>query len=106
MTPILEAKGLKKRFGGITAVSNVSFNVFPGECIALAGDNGAGKSTVIKMISGVFQPTEGEVFFKAHRFPGNPPKRCAMPGSRRSIRTWHWRTISIRASISISAASG
>lgn len=80
MTPILEAKGLKKRFGGITAVSNVSFNVFPGECIALAGDNGAGKSTVIKMISGVFQPTEGEVFFEGTPISGKSPEAVRNAG--------------------------
>ena len=54
MTALLHAKGLKKRFGGNEAVKDVSFEVNEGECVVLAGDNGAGKSTVIKMISGVY----------------------------------------------------
>ncbi len=66
-TPILEATGLNKRFGGIHAVRDVSLHVMPGEVVALAGDNGAGKSTVIKMISGVYKPDGGEV-----RYQGEP----------------------------------
>lgn len=74
MKPILEAKGLKKRFGGVIAVSDVNFVVHPGECVALVGDNGAGKSTVIKMISGVFQPTDGEVVFEGSTISGKSPE--------------------------------
>jgi ABC-type sugar transport system ATPase subunit len=48
MTLLLEATNLRKRFGGIEAVRDVSFAVHSGECVVLAGDNGAGKSTVIK----------------------------------------------------------
>jgi ABC-type sugar transport system ATPase subunit len=66
-TPILEVKGLTKRFGGLTALEDVSFQLFPGEVLALAGDNGAGKSTLIKCISGAHLPSEGEIFFE-----GNP----------------------------------
>jgi ABC-type sugar transport system ATPase subunit len=62
--PILEAKNLNKRFGGIQAVSDVSLHVMPGEVVALAGDNGAGKSTVIKMISGVYKPDGGAVLYQ------------------------------------------
>lgn len=74
MKPILEAKNLKKRFGGVVAVHDVNFEVYPGECVALAGDNGAGKSTVIKMISGVFQPTDGEVLFEGKTISGKSPE--------------------------------
>ena len=52
-TPILEASGLNKRFGGIHAVRDVSLHVMPGEVVALAGDNGAGKSTGTKLLAGV-----------------------------------------------------
>jgi simple sugar transport system ATP-binding protein len=62
--PILEAKNLSKRFGGIHAAQDVSLHVMPGEVVALAGDNGAGKSTVIKMISGVYKPDGGAVLYE------------------------------------------
>ncbi|WP_299842044.1 ATP-binding cassette domain-containing protein [uncultured Jannaschia sp.] len=74
MSALLEVEGLRKRFGGNEAVSDVSFAVSPGECVVLAGDNGAGKSTVIKMVSGVYQPTSGEVRFKGRRLTGSSPE--------------------------------
>jgi ABC-type sugar transport system ATPase subunit len=63
MEPLLRAVNLTKRFGGLVAVDNVSFDLHPGEVIGLVGDNGAGKSTFIKMISGVYQPDGGEIYF-------------------------------------------
>ena len=61
METILRAVNLTKRFGGLIAVDNVSLDVNAGEVIGLVGDNGAGKSTFIKMISGVYQPDDGEI---------------------------------------------
>jgi ABC-type sugar transport system ATPase subunit len=63
MEPILRAVNLTKRFGGLTAVDAVSLDLKPGEVVGLVGDNGAGKSTFIKMISGVYQPDGGEIFY-------------------------------------------
>ncbi len=63
MEPLLRGVNLTKRFGGLVAVDGVSFDVRPGEVIGLVGDNGAGKSTFIKMISGVYQPDDGEIYF-------------------------------------------
>ena len=65
--PILSVRNLTKRFGGLTAVNDVSWDVYPGEVVALLGDNGAGKSTLIKCISGVHHPDEGEVRFRGER---------------------------------------
>jgi simple sugar transport system ATP-binding protein len=62
--PILRATNLVKRFGGLTAVNDVSFDVFPGQVIGLVGDNGAGKSTFIKMISGVYRPDGGHIYLQ------------------------------------------
>lgn len=64
MEPILSAKNIVKRFGGLVAVNHVSLDVYPGEVVGLVGDNAAGKSTLIKCISGVYQPEEGEVYFQ------------------------------------------
>ena len=60
--PLIETKGLVKKFGSFTALNGVDLTVFPGEVHALLGDNGAGKSTLIKILSGVFKPTDGEIF--------------------------------------------
>ena len=60
--PSLRATNLVKRFGGLTAVDDVSFEIFPGEVVGLVGDNGAGKSTLIKMISGVYKPDGGHIY--------------------------------------------
>ena len=67
MEPILRAVNLTKRFGGLVAVDGVSFDMKPGEVIGLLGDNGAGKSTFIKMISGVYQPDGGEIYFEGKK---------------------------------------
>lgn len=80
MTAILEARGLNKRFGGNEAVKSVDFSVNSGECVVLAGDNGAGKSTVIKMISGVYTPTAGEVHFNGQRLTGQTPNAVRAAG--------------------------
>ncbi|GFE64305.1 ATP-binding cassette domain-containing protein [Litoreibacter roseus] len=64
MTPILEGKGLVKRYGRVTALDNCDFDLMPGEILAVIGDNGAGKSTLIKAVSGAVAPDAGEVFLE------------------------------------------
>lgn len=79
-TPILEVRGITKRFGGVTALREVSFELFPGEVLALAGDNGAGKSTLIKCISGVHPPDEGQVFFEGREVRFHNPREAREAG--------------------------
>jgi len=59
--PILTARGLTKRYGRVTALDNADFDLYPGEILAVIGDNGAGKSSLIKAISGAAVPDEGEI---------------------------------------------
>ena len=59
--PILTARGLVKRYGRVTALDNADFDLFPGEILAVIGDNGAGKSSLIKAICGAVTPDEGEI---------------------------------------------
>jgi ABC-type sugar transport system ATPase subunit len=59
--PIIDIQGVAKRFGGVIALSNVSFDVRPGEFHAICGENGAGKSTLMKILSGVYTSYEGEI---------------------------------------------
>ncbi|WP_036257686.1 ATP-binding cassette domain-containing protein [Mesorhizobium sp. WSM3224] len=65
--PILTARGLVKRYGRVTALDNADFDLYPGEILAVIGDNGAGKSSLIKAISGAAAPDEGEI-----RLQGKP----------------------------------
>ncbi|MBN9222413.1 MAG: sugar ABC transporter ATP-binding protein [Mesorhizobium sp.] len=65
--PILTARGLVKRYGRVTALDNADFDLYPGEILAVIGDNGAGKSSLIKAISGAVVPDEGEI-----RLDGKP----------------------------------
>ena len=62
--PLIEMKNIEKHFGSVIALAGVSVDIQPGECHCLLGDNGAGKSTFIKTMSGVHKPTKGEIFFE------------------------------------------
>ncbi|SLN76504.1 ATP-binding cassette domain-containing protein [Ruegeria meonggei] len=59
--PLVQMRGITKRFGGVTALQDVDLTAYPGEVLAIVGDNGAGKSTLIKILTGVHQPTEGRI---------------------------------------------
>ncbi len=68
--PLVEARNLTKRFGGIVAVENLDFAVAPGELVGLIGPNGSGKTTTINMLTGHLMPGGGEVFVHGHRANG------------------------------------
>jgi simple sugar transport system ATP-binding protein len=78
--PLLEARGLSKRFGGVQALQQVSFRLHAGEVLALAGDNGAGKSTLIKCISGVHHPDEGEILYRGRPVRLDNPREARERG--------------------------
>jgi len=74
MAPLLEAKGIAKYFGAITALHDVNFHVDHGEVLGVVGDNGAGKSTLMKILSGLFVPSEGELIFDGLPVKFSSPK--------------------------------
>ncbi|WP_433715914.1 ATP-binding cassette domain-containing protein [Nocardia sp. CA-084685] len=65
--PVLQAKGLVKRYGQVTALDGVDFDLLPNEILAVIGDNGAGKSSLIKALSGALIPDEGEILLDGER---------------------------------------
>jgi D-xylose transport system ATP-binding protein len=66
-TPLLELRGITKRFGAVRALNGVDFRVMPGEVVGLVGDNGAGKSTLVKVISGIHPGDEGEYLWEGQK---------------------------------------
>ena len=78
--PVLSIRNLSKRFGGLTAVNDVSLDINPGEVVALLGDNGAGKSTLIKCVAGVHQPNGGEMFLDGHEVHFSQPIEARRAG--------------------------
>jgi branched-chain amino acid transport system ATP-binding protein len=80
---LLEVRGLSKRFGGLDAVSELSFDVNQGEILGIIGPNGAGKSTVFNMICGNFEPTSGTLTFQGKKITGLSPHRVAKGGIAR-----------------------
>jgi len=71
---VLEAKNISKYFGTITALENVNLTVREGECLGVVGDNGAGKSTFMKVLSGLYMPSSGSLFFNGNQEILSSPK--------------------------------
>jgi fructose transport system ATP-binding protein len=78
--PILQARGLVKRYGRVTALDDADFDLYPGEVLAVIGDNGAGKSTLIKALSGAIQTSEGEIRLEGRPIKFNSPMDARKAG--------------------------
>ena len=84
--PLLEVRGATKRYAGVTAVENISFDIFPNEIVGLIGPNGAGKTTLINLITGTAIPTEGTIIFEGVRLNGLKPYRISHKGIARTFQ--------------------
>lgn len=84
---LLELKGIGISFGGLRAVDQLSFKVNKGEIVGLIGPNGAGKTTVFNVITGVYQPTDGQIFWHGKDITGIAPHLIAKAGIRRTFQT-------------------
>jgi branched-chain amino acid transport system ATP-binding protein len=84
--PILELAGVTKRFGGLTAVSDVRFTVPAGELLGIIGPNGAGKTTLFNVISGYYRPESGRIVFAGHDVTGLAPHQICRLGLTRTFQ--------------------
>ena len=84
--PILEVKDLRKEFGGLVAVNDVSFQVESGQIRAIIGPNGAGKTTLYNLISKFYIPNSGEIIYKQKRIDAYPPHSIAKLGISRTFQ--------------------
>ena len=78
--PVLEMRGISKRFGAVQALTSVDFSVYAGEVVGLVGDNGAGKSTLTKCISGIYPIDTGEIYFEGRLVTIHGPQDAAALG--------------------------
>ena len=83
---LLEVKKLNKYFGGLTAVSDVSLELYDGELVGLIGPNGAGKTTLFNLLTGVYEPSEGTVTLDGHLLNGKAPYKIATLGLSRTFQ--------------------
>ena len=86
MANLLEAIGMRKEFGGLIAVNDVSFQIPSGAIVSLIGPNGAGKTTFFNMLTGVYTPTSGEIIFNGHDVAGLPPHAVTHMGVGRTFQ--------------------
>jgi len=78
--PLLQAKGISKYFGAVTALNGVNLELRQGEVLGVVGDNGAGKSTLMKILSGLHAPSEGELAFEGERMRFSSPRDARAKG--------------------------
>ena len=105
--PILSAKGITKRFGGLVALRDVSFDVRPGEVVGLMGPNGAGKTTLLSVIAGEHAPDAGTIEFNGRDITGRPPHRICHLGLARTHQIPQpFVSMTLRENLLVSAVFG
>ncbi|XAW87607.1 ABC transporter ATP-binding protein [Vibrio sp. CDRSL-10 TSBA] len=103
MKPILEVRNVTKRFGGLTAVNDISFLVRKGEILSIIGPNGAGKSTLFKLISSFLKTSSGMVLFRGERISNLAPHTVARRGVVRTFQeTTIFKSMTVRENIIVS----
>jgi branched-chain amino acid transport system ATP-binding protein len=102
--PLLECRGLVRRFGALVAVDDIDLAVEPGEIRAVIGPNGAGKSTVFNLITSVLRPSAGQVIFAGEDVTGMPVHEVAQKGIARTFQLCHiFPALTVRENVRIAA---
>ncbi|HEX7204739.1 MAG TPA: ABC transporter ATP-binding protein [Xanthobacteraceae bacterium] len=102
--PLLECRGLVRRFGALVAVDGIDLEVEPGEIRAVIGPNGAGKSTVFNLITSVLRPSAGQVIFAGEDVTGMPVHEVAQKGIARTFQLCHiFPALTVRENVRIAA---
>jgi branched-chain amino acid transport system ATP-binding protein len=102
----LSVRGITKAYGGVQAVRDVSFDVAPGELVALIGPNGAGKTTCFNMLNGQLAPDSGEILLGEARITGLPPHRIWRMGVGRTFQvTATFGSMSVRENVQMALIS-
>ena len=104
---LLDVRGVGKSFGGVRALSGVTFAVGEGEIVGIMGANGAGKTTLFGLIAGHERPSQGEIVFAGHRLAGLPPHRICRLGVARTFQIVRpFLGLSVAENVAIAAAFG
>jgi branched-chain amino acid transport system ATP-binding protein len=83
---LLRVEGLAKKFGGLNAIEDLSFEIQPGAVHSIIGPNGAGKTTLLNLLTGVYKPSVGRIFFEEHDLTGRAPYEYAAHGIARTFQ--------------------
>jgi branched-chain amino acid transport system ATP-binding protein len=105
--PILEARGITKRFGGLIALDGVDLTIYQGEILGVLGPNGAGKTTFVNCITGLDKPTAGSVVFKGQditRLPGHAIGQLGLARTFQVVKPF--RQLSVRDNVAVGAMFG
>ena len=102
--PLLALRQLHVSYGKTAALHGVDLRIAPGEVVALIGANGAGKSTTLRVISGLLKPTRGEILFKGHAIGGMPADRIVGQGIAQSPEERHvWPAMTVHENLALGA---
>jgi branched-chain amino acid transport system ATP-binding protein len=105
--PILSVNNITKRFGGLVAVEDLSFELHAGEVLGFLGPNGAGKTTLINLIAGEYAMDEGQVIFKGKNISGLPPHKICHLGIARTYQIPQpFRTLTVLQNVAAAAIYG
>jgi len=104
MTPLLELKDCSIQFGGLKAVDSVNFSLGEDDLLGLIGPNGAGKTTIFNLITGIYQPTSGDIYLAGENLAGTPCSRIAAKGIARTFQNIRlFQSLSVADNIRVAA---